>query len=1196
MSSLPLEVHEVLEQEYVSMYGPLEEIAPTYTPDQIVDAAWAVSILDACGLPAVATTKESVAEQLNRFVAEIPPALAESPALTSTGRSLLESHGKRSDALPELNRRIVDDAFTGAVTPLRDLRLARVYAALHRRDAADPAKGRTALCISGGGIPSSAFALGILQGLASAKVLDKFDYLSTVSGGGYVGSWLSSWARRHPHGISGVQEDLAAADPTAVGARSAGDEERPSLWRVSADVRIQPEPKPVKNLRGAGKHLMSADAWYIAGLYFRNLLLNLLVIIPIVTALLALPRAYAWLARTTFFTHEWTFLAAMVVFLAMAFGYVGLQRPVPFEPPRKTPGDTSLLWFCILPLVGAAISLSLFWADVAPDPDERNNPLLPVFAMAAIAVITVWPFVLYQRRLGMAFRSAPRTHYATEREWRLHLLHKAQLELLGAVLGFAIAGALLPLLAVRVFSSPLQLSSPRSALYIVFAVPAVLFVFFIQINVFLAVSSRRNEDQDREWWSRVASWLLVTATVWIAIGAITLFGPAAFYYAPEIFASVGGVSALISAVLGASGGKSGLADALVGLTSERRTPEERGKWAAVARAAVGLAVPIFIVTLLCFCTIATTWVANELALTRGNRESDRAADAPAMGQVADPRYGRLLSHLATVYRTSGAELAAISLLALVGLSLSRTLGMEKLSMHTFYRNRLIRAYLGAARYERRPNPVTGFDDRDNLPIYQLRPELLWPTNLKDPQRFFTALLEGKRAGGTSLSGQTLERRKLAKFLWESLSESTRLQVETGVSASAIDAVIQDVNGILLNEAKLLEKEVSLPDDFWTKTRPGQIPYPALTRNRAVLDYYFSDVLTPAPRPADAAAGTPRVVGDPHVTEGPRRAPLHVLNASVHLHSDGETSIGPLMLSPYDSGGLFLGYRDSRSYAGTITLGTAMTISSAATGATQASLPSLLLTFLSARPEWWLGNPATPTYLSLAPPSQLGALLAEAMGRTSAAYEWIHVSDGGHFDNLGLYEMVLRRCHSIVVIDAGPDPKFISADLGHAIRKIRNDLGVPIDVVNRFMSPRGEKGEPTEGKYIATANIGYSAADGADARDGRLIILKPGFYTDPFFPHDVVNYALASPDFPHETTTEFSDAQFDAYRTLGRHVVNEICANYPDRTHAGPRAPIARQFHSVGEFAAFVSAKAVIAPRLRPEEVIADAILRLRSGA
>ena len=73
--------------------------------------------------------------------------------------------------------------------------LAETYTLIHKL----PRK-RTALCFSGGGIRSATFGLGVLQGLARTNLLERFDYLSTVSGGGYIGSWLSAWIKWHPRG------------------------------------------------------------------------------------------------------------------------------------------------------------------------------------------------------------------------------------------------------------------------------------------------------------------------------------------------------------------------------------------------------------------------------------------------------------------------------------------------------------------------------------------------------------------------------------------------------------------------------------------------------------------------------------------------------------------------------------------------------------------------------------------------------------------------------------------------------------------------------------------------------------------------------------------------------------------------------------------------------------------------------------
>jgi predicted acylesterase/phospholipase RssA len=63
--------------------------------------------------------------------------------------------------------------------------------------------GHIGLALSGGGIRSATFCLGVLQALSQRQRLASFDYLSTVSGGGYIGSWLSAWIKRA--GLHAVQ-------------------------------------------------------------------------------------------------------------------------------------------------------------------------------------------------------------------------------------------------------------------------------------------------------------------------------------------------------------------------------------------------------------------------------------------------------------------------------------------------------------------------------------------------------------------------------------------------------------------------------------------------------------------------------------------------------------------------------------------------------------------------------------------------------------------------------------------------------------------------------------------------------------------------------------------------------------------------------------------------------------------------------
>ena len=79
-----------------------------------------------------------------------------------------------------------------------------------RRTTPSAHRARAALCFSGGGIRSATFGLGVLQSLARLGLLNRFDYLSTVSGGGYIGSWLTAWIHRHPRGLDGVIDDSAS--------------------------------------------------------------------------------------------------------------------------------------------------------------------------------------------------------------------------------------------------------------------------------------------------------------------------------------------------------------------------------------------------------------------------------------------------------------------------------------------------------------------------------------------------------------------------------------------------------------------------------------------------------------------------------------------------------------------------------------------------------------------------------------------------------------------------------------------------------------------------------------------------------------------------------------------------------------------------------------------------------------------------
>ncbi len=125
-----------------------------------------------------------------------------------------------------------------------------------RRAGATEAEGYSALCLSGGGIRSAAFALGVIEGLAKRKVLSAFDYLSTVSGGGFAGGWLSAWLYH---------------------AEAGGDREKVFRQLSGADLedgRI--EAAPVSHMRAYSRYMspqlggLSADSWTLVATMLRN--------------------------------------------------------------------------------------------------------------------------------------------------------------------------------------------------------------------------------------------------------------------------------------------------------------------------------------------------------------------------------------------------------------------------------------------------------------------------------------------------------------------------------------------------------------------------------------------------------------------------------------------------------------------------------------------------------------------------------------------------------------------------------------------------------------------------------------------------------------------------------------------------------------------------------------------------------------
>lgn len=257
-----------------------------------------------------------------------------------------------------------------------------------------------------------------------------------------------------------------------------------------------------------------------------------------------------------------------------------------------------------------------------------------------------------------------------------------------------------------------------------------------------------------------------------------------------------------------------------------------------------------------------------------------------------------------------------------------------------------------------------------------------------------------------------------------------------------------------------------------------------------------------------------------------------------------------------------------------TLAQWVAISGAAVGSGVGSMtkPGIaILSFLSGlRLGYWWTNRVDKMHWSWRRLGKYRATLQEMLARFPGLKSPVwYVSDGGHFDNTGVYALLKRQLQLIVMVDCGADPKCLFADVENLVRKARIDYGATI----RFIDPasidgyhlperlRGRFGTPdsvlpcpgTENLLLAT--IDYEPhRQGEPARHGTLLVIKPRCDTQ--LPLDVAGYADRDRGFPQQGTVDqfFDEAQWESYYQLGRVIADPIdvhlLAALPDWARAG----------------------------------------------
>ncbi|MGH9755124.1 MAG: hypothetical protein ACREA2_20290, partial [Blastocatellia bacterium] len=469
-------------------------------------------------------------------------------------------------------------------------------------------KKRTAICFSGGGIRSATFGLGVMQGLASRMDLGKFHFLSTVSGGGYLGSWFSAWA--HRRGMEEVQKGLEGKH----------DDKSP----------LSPEPEPILHLRRYSNYmspkigLLSADTWTLVGTYLRNLFLNWLVLIPLMAAALSLPRlwmsALAWDNPNRDWVNGvfWGVFWFGFFFGGVSTAYIIINRSSLADLaqrgwfPKLSTKLRSEGWFLILGLgclVVTAIASALFWlwihikdkVSLSPspfgfDPRDYFNLQNPLGFMAFGVALYLLGFALSQLFTRQIFK------------WKRYLWGIADI-IYGAAAG-ALGGLCLWMIA-KAFPPPSLIHSEQQyiALYACFATPLFLSAFLVAAAFFMGLMSMHTNDADREWVARAGGWILIAIAVWTVVNGLVMFGPIGLIWLWENFKI-----SLVS--LGTGSGIIALLGGRAGATSAKKAEDEKPKKSGLSMKLLELALPfaavifalIFVATLSLGTTALTGWI------------------------------------------------------------------------------------------------------------------------------------------------------------------------------------------------------------------------------------------------------------------------------------------------------------------------------------------------------------------------------------------------------------------------------------------------------------------------------------------------------------------------------------------------------------------------------------------------------------
>jgi hypothetical protein len=872
------------------------------------------------------------------------------------------------------------------------------------------------IAFSGGGIRSATFNLGVLQALAELGLLKIIDYVSTVSGGGYIGSWFTAWIKRS--NFKRVENEL-----------------RTDCVRSGVDTK----PRQISFLREYSNYLtpklgvFSGDTWAFIGSYLRNLILNQVVLGLFLISLLLLSRPFLlWFWIIVSRCQTASSLSTMRSVPAFACGLLVLalsattanlsdmlqqDASAPSERLFASPGQINLL--VLLPIETAVWLLWAWSWGSRRLLEDKGMGLICAYTAGIFALLWLLGCIGGASATYLVRRIAPlpselsassgKAEAAPTQAPKATIIEKSSKALnVSKIVGWAaVAGAGCGVL-IRVLIYGLELcidsKNPPPEWHVAswgfpFAVLAFLLVQTFHIGL---VSGGFTEDA-REWWGRLLGLVARLTLGLTALYLVSIDGP---WFVSWLGSSHHAYYKWVLAAIWAAITGSGIA-------AGRTSPKSSASLKVSPAILMKIAPPVFIVGLLVILSYYTNIIMPHFLRGLDSLPNSLVAWAGWFGSWPSfsPTTPNWLVWSEFENGINGRIWIYIMGFLLVAFLLSRRIGINRFSMNALYKNRLVRCYLGATRNPRHPQPFIGFDpDDDTVYLKSI-----------DPSEGYTGpyLIVNTALNLVSSKNLAWQQRKAASFMFTS---------------------------------------------------------------------QYSGFET------DCADGT--------------------------------------RLSAFTS---------TKEYKAPLTLGTAMAISGAAASPNMGfhSSPALsfLMTVFNVRLGRWIGNPRYSSEgTRTGPPWGLFYLVNELLGITNDESSYVYVSDGGHFENLGIYELVRRKCRFIIACDAGEDRGLKFGDLGNAIEKCRTDFGVDIEIdIERL---RLQKDTGKSDWHCAIGTIHYERVD-SNLTSGTLVYLKSSLTGDE--PTDVQRYAAQCPAFPHQTTADqwFTESQFESYRALGQHSARSV---------------------------------------------------------